>query len=44
MTMAVHHISLPANFRRQDVLAFHGRDPHALAERVTASRDRKSVV
>lgn len=44
MTMAVHHISLPANFRRQDVLAFHGRDPHALAERVTASRLDKGLV
>lgn len=39
-----HPISLPANFRRNDVLAFHGRDPHAVAERVTASRLDKGLV
>lgn len=39
-----HHVRLPANFRRQDVLAFHGRDPHALAERVSASRLDKGLV
>ncbi len=44
MTTSVHRIRLPANFRRQDVLAFHGRDPHALAERVTASRLDKGLV
>lgn len=37
-------VRLPANFRRHDVLAFHGRDPHALAERVTASRLDKGLV
>jgi len=39
-----HSVRLPANFRRQDVLAFHGRDPHALAERVSASRLDKGLV
>ena len=39
-----HRVPLPANFRHADVLAFHGRDPHALAERVTASRLDKGLV
>lgn len=45
MRFVLHHrVPLPANFRHADVLAFHGRDPHALAERVTASRLDKGLV
>jgi len=37
-------IPLPANFRRHDFLAFHNRDPQAVAEAVQADRLRKGVL
>lgn len=37
-------IPLPADYRSHDVLAFHSRDPEALAERVEPGRIRKGVL
>ncbi len=37
-------IPLPAGYRHDDVLAFHGRDPLQLAERVEPGRIRKGVL
>jgi DNA-3-methyladenine glycosylase II len=37
-------IALPPGYRRQDALAFHGRDPQGLAERVTDAHIRKGVL
>jgi len=37
-------IVLPAAYRRQDALAFHGRDAEGLAERVEGNRIRKGVL
>ncbi|MDP3841259.1 MAG: DNA-3-methyladenine glycosylase 2 [Oxalobacteraceae bacterium] len=36
-------ITLPPDYRRQDVLAFHGRDTEATAERVEPARIRKGM-
>jgi DNA-3-methyladenine glycosylase II len=36
-------IALPSDYRRQDVLAFHGRDTEATAERVEPTRIRKGM-
>lgn len=36
-------IALPENFRAADVLAFHRRDPQALAERVEGATIRKGI-
>ncbi len=37
-------IPLSANFRRHDFLAFHSRDPQAVAEEVKADRLRKGIL
>lgn len=37
-------IFLPANFRRQDFLAFHNRDPQAIAEEAKADKLRKGIL
>jgi len=37
-------IDLPADYRRQDVFGFHGRDAEGLAERIDAERIRKGVM
>ena len=37
-------IALPARYRSADILAFHGRDPLGLAERVEPGRIRKGVL
>ena len=37
-------IALPKGYRANDVLAFHGRDPQGLAERIEAGRIRKGVL
>lgn len=37
-------IPLPAGYRSDDVLAFHGRDPQQLAERVEPGRIRKGML
>ncbi|UVW27965.1 DNA-3-methyladenine glycosylase [Massilia sp. H6] len=39
-----YEIVLPPGYRRQDVLAFHGRDTEALAEQVGPERLRKGVL
>ncbi|TFW30468.1 DNA-3-methyladenine glycosylase family protein [Massilia horti] len=46
MRLSVHELSiaLPADYRSQDVLAFHGRDAQQLAEQVTPGRVRKGVL
>lgn len=42
-TAASFSIALPPDYRRQDVLAFHGRDTEAVAERVEPARIRKGM-
>lgn len=44
--MSVHAftLALPPGYRRQDALAFHGRDAHGLAERVEGDHIRKGVL
>ncbi|QJE00866.1 DNA-3-methyladenine glycosylase 2 [Massilia forsythiae] len=44
--MSLHRldIALPPGYRRQDAIAFHGRDREALAERVSEDRLRKGVL
>jgi DNA-3-methyladenine glycosylase II len=37
-------IALPADYRRQDVMSFHGRDAEGLAERIAGERIRKGVM
>jgi DNA-3-methyladenine glycosylase II len=37
-------IDLPADYRRQDVFGFHGRDAEGLAERIEGERIRKGVM
>jgi len=37
-------IDLPADYRRQDVFTFHGRDAEGLAERIEGERIRKGVM
>jgi DNA-3-methyladenine glycosylase II len=37
-------VALPQGYRRQDALAFHGRDPQGLAERVEGAHIRKGVL
>jgi DNA-3-methyladenine glycosylase II len=37
-------IALPPGYRREDALAFHGRDPQGLAERVEGAHIRKGVL
>jgi DNA-3-methyladenine glycosylase II len=37
-------IDLPADYRRQDVFSFHGRDAEGLAERIEDQRIRKGVM
>jgi DNA-3-methyladenine glycosylase II len=37
-------IPLPENYRLREVLAFHGRDPHRLAEDVSGNQLRKGLV
>jgi DNA-3-methyladenine glycosylase II len=37
-------IDLPADYRRQDVMSFHGRDAEGLAERIAGERIRKGVM
>lgn len=39
----VVELALPADYRPPDALAFHGRDPQPVAERVDAGRIRKGV-
>ncbi len=41
--MTALSITLPATFRMGDVLAFHGRDPQGVAERVTADGLSKGI-
>ncbi len=41
--MTAISLTLPATFRVGDVLAFHGRDPQAVAERVTADGLSKGI-
>jgi DNA-3-methyladenine glycosylase II len=38
------NIGLPADYRRQDVMSFHGRDAEGLAERIAGERIRKGVM
>ena len=44
MTLLHWTLPLPAGYRRDDVLAFHGRDAQGLAERVTATGLRKGIL
>jgi DNA-3-methyladenine glycosylase II len=37
-------IALPADYRRRDAFAFHGRDAEGLAERIEGERIRKGVI
>jgi DNA-3-methyladenine glycosylase II len=37
-------LALPPGYRRQDALAFHGRDAHGLAEQVEGAHIRKGVL
>jgi DNA-3-methyladenine glycosylase II len=38
------NIELPADYRRQDVMSFHGRDAEGLAEHIAGERIRKGVM
>jgi DNA-3-methyladenine glycosylase II len=44
--MAAYELSLalPAGYRTQDLIAFHGRDPEGVAEQVAPGRIRKGVM
>jgi len=44
MTLLHWTINLPAGYRRDDVLAFHGRDTLALSEQITPTTLRKGIV
>ena len=44
MTTAALTLPLPPRYRAREVLAFHGRDPEGLAERVEGNRLSKGVV
>jgi DNA-3-methyladenine glycosylase II len=44
MSRADLAIALPPDYRRQDVVAFHGRDAEGLAERIEGERIRKGVM
>ena len=42
--MKPYTLELPADYRLQDVLAFHRRDAESIAEEVSAERLRKGVL
>jgi DNA-3-methyladenine glycosylase II len=44
MTRIDIRIELPADYRRRDAFAFHGRDAEGLAERIEGERIRKGVM
>ena len=44
MTLLHWTLPLPAGYRRDDVIAFHGRDEEGVAEQVTATGLRKGIL